>query len=843
MAARRCRLVTVVGEAGVGKSRLIDEFVRSVQERATVLRGRCLPYGDGITFWPLAEAVRQAAGIVERDTIDVAQAKLGALTSDDEVAARVGSAIGLVPTQFPVEELMWGARRLLENLARQRPLVMLFEDVHWAERTFLDLVEQVLAGAEDASLLVLCSTRNELVQRLPEWSTGPGASRIELERLSDEETAAVTGHLLGSAGLDDTVQARIAEAAEGNPLFVEQLLSMFIDEGLIRFEDGRWCAATDIDHVAVPPTIQALLATRLDHLDGDERAALEPASVVGHLFVTDAVRHLVPDQLRENLDARLGSLTEKQLVHPDLSRPLEEEAYRFHHILIRDTAYEGILKRARATYHEHFVEWADSVNREGATEYEEILGYHLEQAHRYLSELGPLDDDGRALGADGSRRLAAAGRRAFGRGDVRAAANLLGRAIDLLPEDALERLELAPEHGEALLQTGRFVEAERILETAVALSKRAGADRIAAHASLVRLLVHLRSGGAERWRDEAAETIAEAMAVFQAAGDDAGMAKSWRLLAWTHGTACHFGLAAEASENAVQHARAAGDLRQQTQAATAYAAAAVFGPTPVPEAIERCERIIAEVSGDRHSEGILLALLSSLKAMQGSFDEARELVGRGRAMLEELGLGVRVARAAQEAWRVEMYAGDVIAAEAELRQAHDLLVSLGEKYLLSTISGLLGQTLYVHGRFEDVEPLGRLAKDLATEDDVDTQALWRSVLAKIAARQGSFDEAQSLINEALEILAPTDAVLLRYGTLLDLAEVHRLAGREDHARAALEEALELAVLKQSPVMIAEVQAQLAAGVPRSSLSRPLSEVPAAVFCRLDRRQWRTSACC
>ena len=151
--------------------------------------------------------------------------------------------------------------------------------------------------------------------------------------------------------------------------------------------------------------------------------------------------------------------------------------------------------------------------------------------------------------------------------------------------------------------------------------------------------------------------------------------------------------------------------------------------------------------------------------------------------------------------------------------------------MLSTISGLLGQTLYVHGRFEDVEQLGRLAKDLATEDDVDTQALWRSVLAKIAARQGSFEEAQSLINEALEILAPTDAVLLRYGTLLDLAEVHRLAGREDHARAALEEALELAVLKQSPVMIAEVQAQLAAGVPPARLLAdryPKSQPPCSV---------------
>ncbi len=300
------------------------------------------------------------------------------------------------------------------------------------------------------------------------------------------------------------------------------------------------------------------------------------------------------------------------------------------------------------------------------------------------------------------------------------------------------------------------------------------------------------------------------MAVFQEAGDDAGMAKSWRLLAWSHGTACHFAFAAEASEHAVEHARIAGDLRQQTQAATAYAAAAVFGPTPVPEAVERCERIISEVSGDRHSEGILLALLSSLKSLQGSFDEARELVGRGRTMLEELGLAVRVARVAQEATRVEMYAGDVTAAEGELQRAHELLMSLGEKYLLSTISGLLGQTRYALGQFDEAEPLAQRAKELATEDDVDTQSLWRCVLAKVAAREGEFDEAHSLMREALEILAPTDAILLKYGALLDLAEVCRFSGSDDDARAALEEALELAELKESPVMVAEGQARLAA---------------------------------
>ena len=306
-------------------------------------------------------------------------------------------------------------------------------------------------------------------------------------------------------------------AAEGNPLFVEQLLSMLIDEGMIRFEDGAWHATPAIADAAVPPTIHALLAARLDGLGGDERAVIEPASVIGQVFVRAAVQHLSPERVQPELDVHLHSLAEKQLVRTDHSRT-EENAFRFHHVLIRDTAYDAILKRARATFHEQFVEWADSVNREGATEYEEILGYHLEQAHRYLSELGPLDDHGRALGADGSKRLAAAGRRAFARGDVPAAANLLGRAVTLASADELVHLQLIPEYAETLLQIGRFQEASDALDQAVRDAERVGADQPLAHASLVQLAVKLRAGNPERWLDEAAVTIAEAMAVFEGCG-------------------------------------------------------------------------------------------------------------------------------------------------------------------------------------------------------------------------------------------------------------------------------------------------------------------------------------
>ena len=240
-----CRLATVVGEAGVGKSRLLDELVSGLGEDFRILRGRCLAYGDGITFWPLAEAVRDAAQIAERDTTEAALEKLAALTSDPEVTERVASAIGLSAASFPVEELVWGARRLLECLGREQPVLALFDDIHWAEPTFLELIEQVVEHASYSQLVVICTARHEFVERNPDFSTEGGAVRILLERLSEADAAAVAGHLLGMAELHQDIRDRIVAAAEGNPLFIEQLLSMLIDDGAIRLRGRRLARSRD----------------------------------------------------------------------------------------------------------------------------------------------------------------------------------------------------------------------------------------------------------------------------------------------------------------------------------------------------------------------------------------------------------------------------------------------------------------------------------------------------------------------------------------------------------------------------------------------------------------------
>ena len=340
----------------------------SSRTQAQVLRGRCLAYGRGITFWPLVEIVRQAAGIGEEDLPATARAKLGALFGEDGTADavdRVASAIGLSDRQFPVEEVYWGTRKLFERLAHRRPLVVVFEDIHWAEAALLDLIARVADTAADTPILLVCAARPELSERRPGWLERPDAHVLSLEPLSAEQTALVLDNLLGDADLDDEARTSIVAASDGNPLFAEQLLSMLIDDGYLRRENGRWARTRDVRTLAVPPTIDALLSARLDLLAREERAVIEPASVVGGVFQLAAVGALVDDPIRPLVSTHLHALEGKQLIEPEQSPPADEDLwFRFHHILIRDAAYQGLLKRRRVALHERFADWLEAVSGE-----------------------------------------------------------------------------------------------------------------------------------------------------------------------------------------------------------------------------------------------------------------------------------------------------------------------------------------------------------------------------------------------------------------------------------------------------------------------------------------------
>ncbi len=737
------RLVTVVGEAGVGKSRLLREFTDGLEGSATVIRGRCLPYGEGITFWPIAEAVRAAAGITDADPIAAAREKVLRLAGGDaEVAERVESAIGLVPAVFAVEETFLGVRRLFEILAADGSLVVVLDDVHWAEPTLLELVADVVERV-DRPCLVVATARPEYLDREDAVPDGPRAARIMLERLGADAAAAMAEQLLGEARIDPATVARIVTASDGNPLFVEQMAAM-LDEHV---------PGTELD---VPPTILALLAARLDRLAQPERAVLEPAAVAGLTFPRAAVTELVAEGDREHVPERLSSVERRRFIRSHAAVMGDPNSFQFEHILVRDAVYRRLLKRTRAQMHERFVAWADRVNGDRGAEYAEITAYHLEQAHAYLAELGPLDDHGRELGRRAGERLAGAGQRAFARGDMHAAAGLLRRAVGLMPELDADRLALLPDLGEALMDLGEFAEADRVLAGAVAAAQATGDHRLAAEAQLGRLLVQLYGEEGE-WGGRALREAERAVRIFELVGDQIGLAKAWRIIGSVHATALEYGPATAAVERAVACARLAGDTRQERRNLGALTMACVFGPMPVPEAIERCREIEAASGGDHRTEGLALCAAAQLEAMRGSFDDARALYVRARAVLTDVGGSMLGASTALDSSTVEMLAGDHAAAERDLRRDAELLEAMGERYLLSTMEGVRAQALIVLDRHGDAADACARAEAAAAEDDVESQVLVRSVRAELHLHEGRFAEAATAAAEADALLRGAEA--------------------------------------------------------------------------------------
>ncbi|HEX4579296.1 MAG TPA: adenylate/guanylate cyclase domain-containing protein, partial [Candidatus Dormibacteraeota bacterium] len=514
--ARRAELVTVLAPAGMGKSRLLHEFERTIEAPVRLLRGRCLSYGEGITFWPFIEIARDAAQIHDDDPIDVARDKLAALLGPDatDVAKRVASVIGLSEEPYPVQETFWAARRLLEIVAAGGPVVALIDDIHWAEPTFLDMLTYLAEATTEAPLLVVCSSRPELLEQRPAWGDEAGAEVLTLRPLTEAESVEVVGNLLGTGTLDSRTTARIIAAAEGNPLFVEQMLSMLIDDGLLARDDhGHWVATSDLTGIAIPPSIGALLGARLDRLSDAERTALERGSVIGQTFYTDAVANLCPDALRPDVGALLTSLSTKGFIAAAESSIANQEAFQFLHILIRDTAYNRLLKRTRAELHERFVDWMEGLASSPAVELEEIRGYHLEQACLSLVQLGPLSAHGVEVGQRASGYLASAGGRARARGDMPAAAGLLRRAAALLQDGARSLPTLLLHAGEALAEMGEFGAADAALVRSGEAAARQDDRALATTASVVRMmwrhLADLESMEMQQVVDAATSAIAD----------------------------------------------------------------------------------------------------------------------------------------------------------------------------------------------------------------------------------------------------------------------------------------------------------------------------------------------
>ncbi len=828
MRERGARMATLVGDAGVGKTRLTKEFLDSVKSRARVIRGRCLPYGDGITFWPIVEVVREAANIREGDPPDSARARLVSLLGRDnqDVAERVASAVGLIDTPFPVAELFWGIRRFLEVLAEDEPVVVHIDDIHWAEATFLDLIGYLTETSQEAAVLLLCTARNELLERHEDWATGPHQARIVLTPLSDADAGLVVENLLGRAGLAEGVRARVVAAAEGNPLFVEQLLSMLIDNGSLRFAGDRWLPTVDLSDISIPPTIHALLASRLDQLPPLERSVVEPASVIGLSFAPAAVYELAPDDVKSDLMTHLSSLATKQLVRAGEAASESDPSYRFQHILIKDAAYQGLLKRSRAIFHERFVVWADRVNAEAGrtTEFEEILGWHLEQAHRYRQDLGPLDEHGVAIGVDASRRLGSAGRRAMARGDMPAAASLLRRAAAVVPEDHATRPRLLRDAGEALMELGEFAAADEAFVAARDGAAALGDAGMETTAAIMRMQLRFYQSDTGDGETDVISQVQALLPVLEEAADHEGLARAWRLMTMIGFGTGRYVFTEDAAERAIEQARIAEDRLIETRSRSSLAMCALLGQTPVPQAIERCEELLEQAEGDRKSESLILAVLAHLEAMRGDAERARVLYRRSRATLEELGVKLLAALTSLDSGWVEMIAGDPVAAERELRGDYETLNAMGERMYISTTSASLSEALYRQGRYEEAQAMTAFSQEIAAPDDVSTQFLWRHVRAKVLARQGDCDEAVSLATESVRLIGELDDIESQGNALLSLAEVFCLCGRVREATETAEQARERFQRKGNVVsasVAASFRQSLEAGLPNEIVLEPL----------------------
>jgi class 3 adenylate cyclase/tetratricopeptide (TPR) repeat protein len=820
VAERTCQLFTQLGAAGVGKSRLVAEFVSRISDGSTVFRGRCLPYGEGITYWPFAQAVRAACAIAESDNASVARAKLEHLAvgqpDAERVLRRVATMLGLADESLTQDEIFTAARRLLEGLASRRPLVVVFEDIHWAEPTFLDLIDHVADWSRDAPILLLCTARPELLDQRPGWGGGKlNATSLLLEPLGPAATDTLLRHLLGTGPLADPVRARVAEASEGNPLFVEELVGMFVETGALGRDEGTWVPTSAFASVPIPPSIQALLAARIDRLPGEERAVAERASVVGRMFSEAAVIALSPEDQRADVPRILRRLVRKELVRPDASGLAGDDAFRFRHILIREAAYESIPKSERAELHERFADWLQSVSGDQRAELEELVGYHLEQAFRYRLELGPLDARAQQLADRSAASLRSAGNRARDRGDIPATVNLLRRSLELSRTEGANRGRVIVELGDALFRAGELEAARALIDEGIELASAADDTALEASARILRLhlLHHLAPEEFLRAVDPEVERLVPAL---ERSGDDLGLARAWHIRSVGRWRAGDLPAAVAAAEHALVHAERAGDRRESEEALAILDLAALSGPTPVPIAIARCEAVLERPGLSRVARASALATIAALEAMRRDFDRARGQARESTAILEELGERVVVGYQAVATAIVEMLAEDVDAAERELIRGYEAVAGFSQRSVRPYIAAWLARVYYRQGRLEDSDRLTREAEEWGGSWDVATEALWRATRGKLLARAGRVREGEEQARRALELIAGTAFLNMRASILTDLAEV-MVAGR--HPLDALRFA-------QEAMRMHEAKGNLAAAdIIRRSMGRFASRVP------------------
>jgi class 3 adenylate cyclase len=739
-----CHLFTVVGEAGIGKSRLIAELLDDVGDAGRVLRGRCLPYGEGITFWPITEALSPLGEVVQ------------------PVLDRLRSGGVAAP-----EELFLAVRLLLESLAAERPVILHVDDLQWAEPMLLDLLDHVIDLSRVGPILMLCAARLELLDLRPGWGGGKlNATTVLLGPLGVTDSETLLDEI--SHELNPEMRARVLAAGGGNPLFLEEMVAL----------------AREAESVTIPATIEALLAERLERLASDERDVLECAAVEGEVFHRRAVAALTREGVAATLDASLSRLVRKELIRPHPADPNADDAYRFRHLLIRDAAYDRLPEETRARLHERFAGWFEQQGGDIA-ELDEIAGWHLEQAVRYGQSIGERID--RELASRAVARLHAAGRRARDRGDAAAARSILERAFALAPLADIPAGPIGVDLAERLVEAGEVARADELLSAA---ELDAGADPLAA---LTRLewMFRVRPQEVAQTIESRLPRILQQLATTD---DQAGLARAHLVAYMPYWLASQWTLAGEQARLAALHAESAGDEGMRSRALAFYIGSIVYGQADVQAIARELGTIESGEPGASLAARIELAR-GQLARLEGRFTDARMFMQRAFESFEALGMRELQAACDSELGVAELSAGDPGAALPWLLRSDAVLAELGQHALRSTTQGLIAHTQSLLNDPGAARRGVELAERLSAPEDILNFAITHRVRARLAVSDQNAEAAVRWARSAVAHAFRTDSLEVRADATLDLARVLRALDDQDHAVAEARGALELFTAK------------------------------------------------
>ncbi len=822
VAERRTQVATIVGSPGVGKTRLARELARQIRLEAQIMYLECEQSGAS-TYAPIADLLRSIARIHDGQGPDEILAALHALVGDAADAPRVtellGAMVGVGPARS-TEESFYAARRLAEIHAAQRPLVLIVDDLQWAGPVLFDLLDHLVRWVS-APMMVVALARPELREVRP-GLTEPGhhvGLAMALEGLDPEATTELATRLLGSKPLPAELTARLPLSTDGNPLFVRELVRMLADDGVLTETDDGWALAVDVDGIDVPPTIQSLLATRIERMPPGDRRVAELASVVGVEFPLGALATIADDFTPGELEASLERLRRREQIQPTGTTWGDQPIYRFHHVLVRDAAYRRLLKQVRAALHPRVAAWLEATGDGVFAEDDVTIAHHYEQAHRYQRELATgADDDAGVRAARLFRRAAQA---ALASDDLVTAGELARRAIDCLDdrvgEEHDELADLLILGCEALLSAGDVHAGEVLVERLAAVAGDDG--RLAAWTRCFRaqLVVLTDPAGLT----DAASSADEAAGQLARLGDHAGVATARLVRA---AAVVRLGEVAECElelDRALTAARTAGDQRRVTSVLAAAPVAALWGPSPVRRAGGRCLDVmrLSRITSDSPSvEAIAVRCQAVLEAMRGNVDTARALLDSARTIAQEVGLRHGLLETDLYAGIVELLAGRPARAEPHLRRAHAGLGQLRIGADAGQAAAYLARALLLQGRLDEAEELA-LDSDALAGQNQQTAIAARSALAEILAARGDHDSALRLAEEAVRLAAPTDIVFDHANALMTLARVRRAAGDEHGQHVAAAAATQLFESKGATSGVA-LAAELADPASRPSSRRP-----------------------